>query len=154
MRQLVTLSQRSPRRVTTGRNGDVGRKAILPVSAFRQQRIDTRERLTHSRRGAVLAVEERMALENADTAEEMTAALGAAVVKCWNQFSHDVQRMLFEAAARDENGFRSALALFLHGHNPRTADGDTTTTEPPPGAENELPPLFPSGRPENRPRKF
>jgi hypothetical protein len=89
-----------------------------------------------------------MVLENAETVDEMTAALGEAVVECWARLPHDVQQMLFEATASDENGFRGALALFLHHHNPRTADGDTTA--PLPDAEKELPPLFPSGRPRNR----
>ena len=93
-----------------------------------------------------------MALENAEMVEEMTAALGEAVVKCWSQFPHDVQQMVFEAAAAgDDNGFRGALALFLHDHNSRTADAETRDL--PAHEEVELPPHFPSGRPENRPRK-
>lgn len=93
-----------------------------------------------------------MTLENAEMAEEMTLALGEAVVKCWNRFPHEVQQMLFEAAAaRDENGLRGALALFLHDHNARTADAAAMNL---PADEDEgLPPLFPPGRPENRPRK-
>lgn len=90
-----------------------------------------------------------MTLENPQEVEEMTAALGEAVVKCWSQFPQDVQQMLFEAAAaRNENGFRGALALFLHDRNPRTADA--MTTDLPPDEEEELPPLFPSGRPAQR----
>ncbi|HZL31435.1 MAG TPA: hypothetical protein VFC54_10305 [Pseudolabrys sp.] len=89
-----------------------------------------------------------MPLEDADMVEEMTAALGEAVVKCWSEFPPAVQHMLFEAAARDENGFRGALALFLHDHNPQTADFETTDL--PPNEDEALPPLFPPGRPRNR----
>ena len=93
-----------------------------------------------------------MTLETAEMVEEMTVALGEAVVQCWNKFPHGVQQMIFEAAAaNDINGFRGALAIFLHDHNPRTADASQTTL--PAAEEEDLPPHFPSGRPENRPRK-
>ena len=93
-----------------------------------------------------------MTLQITDIVEDMTSALGEAVVECWNTLPHDVQQMVFEAAvaARNkENGFRGGLALFLHDHNPRTSDAVPMDMPD----DVELPPLFPSGRPENRPRK-
>ncbi len=87
--------------------------------------------------------------ENSEMVDELTTALGQAVVTCWAKFPQDIQRMLFEtAAARDANGFRGALALFLHDHNPRTTDAETADL--PPDEEAELPPHFPAGRPAQR----
>ncbi len=56
--------------------------------------------------------------------QEMKAALGQSVVACWSLLPHDIQKLLFERAAGDRrrDGFRAALALFLHDHHPRTAD--------------------------------
>ena len=93
-----------------------------------------------------------MTLENSEIVDDMTSALGEAVVECWNRLPHDMQQMVFEAAvaARNkENGFRGGLALFLHDHNTRTSDAVAMDMPD----DVELPPLFPSGRPENRPLK-
>ena len=93
-----------------------------------------------------------MAVENAGIVKDMTSALGEAVVECWDTLPHDVQQMVFEAAVagrNKENGFRGGLALFLHDHNTRTSDAVPIDMPD----DVELPPLFPSGRPENRPLK-
>ena len=79
-------------------------------------------------------------LENRQLVEEMTVALGAAVLSCWSSIPQDVQQMLFEsAAARHGQDVRGALALFLHEHNPRTADAGRAT-------DDEEPQLFPPER--------
>lgn len=91
-----------------------------------------------------------MPAENPQMVEEMAASLGEAVVKCWSQFPQSVQQMLFESAVAahgKENGFRGGLALFLHDHNPHTADAETSDL--PAHEDEDLPPHFPSGRPRN-----
>ncbi len=87
-------------------------------------------------------------IENAELTEEITEALGRAVVTNWGKLPHDIQQLLFEAAVRandDANGFRGALAIFLHDHNPRTADSSQMAL-PEDDDEDDLPPLFPPGR--------
>lgn len=88
-------------------------------------------------------------IENAELTDEMTEALGRAVVACWNDMPPAIQHMLFEAAAEPNagsNGFRGALAMFLHDHNRRTADAGNTRL-PPLEDDDDMPPLFPPGRP-------
>lgn len=50
-------------------------------------------------------------------------ALGLAVIHDWGGLPQDIQHRLFEQAVSDSGEFRDALALFLHEHHPRTADG-------------------------------
>ena len=41
----------------------------------------------------------------------------------WGELSQEAQQVLFEGAAGAEgDGFREALAVYLHDHHPRTAD--------------------------------
>ncbi len=53
--------------------------------------------------------------------EQMSRALGDAVVKLWSRLPHDVQHDLFEEAAKLAGGeIRPQLAVFLHGQHSRT----------------------------------
>ena len=55
--------------------------------------------------------------------EQLTHALGEAVVQVWSHLPPDVQHDLFEEAitARGES-MRQQLAVFLHAHHTRTTD--------------------------------
>jgi hypothetical protein len=53
---------------------------------------------------------------------EFMQALGKATVARWGELSQEAQQLLFEGAAQTKNdGFREALAVYLHDHHPRTA---------------------------------
>jgi hypothetical protein len=58
-----------------------------------------------------------------DTADQLTRALGEAVVRIWSNLPQDVQHHLFEAAitSRGET-IRPQLAVFLHDKHLRTSD--------------------------------
>ena len=56
-----------------------------------------------------------------DTQEQLMRALGAAVVTMWGRLPPDIQHDLFEEAAGGD-AMRQPLAVFLHGHHPRTSD--------------------------------
>jgi hypothetical protein len=55
-----------------------------------------------------------------ETSEQMSRALGEAVVKMWGRLPHTLQSRLFEEAAHDDD-LRPRLAIFLHDKHPRTA---------------------------------
>ena len=57
-----------------------------------------------------------------ETPEQLSHALGEAVVRIWGHLPHDVQHRLFEQAiiCRDQ-GMRTPLAIFLHGKHSRTS---------------------------------
>jgi hypothetical protein len=61
------------------------------------------------------------ALERAN-AEQLSRALGEAVVRIWGLLPPDVQHHLFEEASSHGADTRTQLALFLHGKHPRTCD--------------------------------
>ena len=54
--------------------------------------------------------------------EQLSRALGEAVVRIWSHLPHDVQRHLFEKASRGGEGMRPQLAIFLHKKHSRTFD--------------------------------
>jgi hypothetical protein len=55
------------------------------------------------------------------TSEELSRALGDAVVRIWGQLPHDVQYHLFEAALISHGEqTRPQLAVFLHEKHSRT----------------------------------
>ena len=57
------------------------------------------------------------------TADQLTRAVGHAVVRAWGTLPKDVQHRLFEEAILSAGeSLRSQLALFLHEKNPRTSD--------------------------------
>jgi hypothetical protein len=56
-----------------------------------------------------------------DAVDNLTNALGRAVVRHWSRLPHDIQRVLFEAAAEND-GVRQQLAVYLHGKHVRTLD--------------------------------
>ena len=55
------------------------------------------------------------------TSEQLSRALGEAVVKLWSRLPQEMQHDLFEEVVtlRGET-FRPQLAVFLHGHHTRT----------------------------------
>ena len=55
-------------------------------------------------------------------ADQLTCALGEAVIRIWSNLPQDVQNHLFEEAvtARGES-IRPQLAVFLHEKHPRTS---------------------------------
>jgi hypothetical protein len=57
------------------------------------------------------------------TKEQLTRALGEAVIRIWSNLPQDVQDLLFkEAVASQGESIRSQLAVFLHDKHERTAD--------------------------------
>ncbi len=57
------------------------------------------------------------------TKEQLTGALGEAVIRIWSNLPQDVQDHLFkEAVASQGESIRSQLAVFLHDKHLRTAD--------------------------------
>ena len=55
--------------------------------------------------------------------EQLTRALGEAVVRIWSNLPQDVQNHLFHEAVRSQgDSIRSQLAVFLHDKHSRTAD--------------------------------
>jgi hypothetical protein len=58
-----------------------------------------------------------------DTADQLTRALGEAVVRIWSELPQDVQHHLFEEAITSTGeAIRPQLAVFLHEKHERTAD--------------------------------
>jgi hypothetical protein len=58
-----------------------------------------------------------------DTADQLTRALGEAVVRKWSELPQDVQCHLFEEAITSQGeAIRSQLAVFLHDKHRRTSD--------------------------------
>jgi hypothetical protein len=55
------------------------------------------------------------------TPEQLTGALGAAVIRRWSSLPQEVQHHLFEEAVRSHGeSIRPQLAVFLHERHPRT----------------------------------
>jgi hypothetical protein len=67
-------------------------------------------------------------------ADQLTRALGEAVIRTWGNLPQDVQHHLFEEAVKSQGETaRPQLAAFLHEKHPRTADPlgkPRETTEP------------------------
>jgi hypothetical protein len=58
-----------------------------------------------------------------ETSEQLTRALGEAVVRIWSSLPKDVQHRLFEKAVTSlGERTRPQLAVFLHDKHPRTSD--------------------------------
>ena len=58
-----------------------------------------------------------------ETAEQLTRALGEAVVRTWSNLPKDVQNCLFQAAVTFQGeSIRPQLAVFLHDKHPCTSD--------------------------------
>jgi hypothetical protein len=56
------------------------------------------------------------------TANELTRALGEAVIRIWSNLPHDVQLHLFqEAVTSHGESIRLPVAVFLHDKHPRTS---------------------------------
>ena len=57
------------------------------------------------------------------TADQLTRALGEAVIRIWSNLPQDVQLHLFhEAVTSQGESIRPQLAVFLHDKHPRTLD--------------------------------
>src|SRR5262245_6348702 len=57
------------------------------------------------------------------TVDQLTRALGEAVVRTWSHLPQEVQNQLFEEAVSSQGeSIRPQLAVFLHDKHPRTAD--------------------------------
>jgi hypothetical protein len=55
--------------------------------------------------------------------EQLTRALGEAVIRIWSNLPQDVQNHLFQEAVTSQGeSIRSQLAVFLHDKHSRTAD--------------------------------
>ena len=48
-------------------------------------------------------------------------AVGAAALRIWADLPRDVQELLFEGVTKANEALRQELAVYLHGHHPRTA---------------------------------
>jgi hypothetical protein len=56
-------------------------------------------------------------------ADQLTRALGEAVIRIWSNLPQDVQNHLFREAVRSQGeSIRLQLAIFLHDKHPRTLD--------------------------------
>jgi hypothetical protein len=56
-------------------------------------------------------------------AEQLTRALGEAVVRTWSHLPKEVQNCLFQEAVTSQGeSIRPQLAVFLHEKHPRTSD--------------------------------
>ncbi len=56
-----------------------------------------------------------------ETSEQLSRALGEAVVRIWGRLPPDLQTRLFEDAVSSQNEkIRPRLAVFLHEKHPRT----------------------------------
>ena len=56
-------------------------------------------------------------------ADQLTRALGEAVIRIWSNLPQDVQNHLFREAVRSQGkSIRSQLAVFLHDKHRRTLD--------------------------------
>jgi hypothetical protein len=68
------------------------------------------------------------------TVDQLTRALGEAVIRTWSNLPQDVQNHLFQEAVTSQGeSIRSQLAVFLHDKHSRTADplgNPRDTTEP------------------------
>jgi hypothetical protein len=57
------------------------------------------------------------------TVDQLTRALGEAVIRIWSNLPQDVQLHLFqEAVTSHGESIRAQLAVFLHDKHPRTSD--------------------------------
>jgi hypothetical protein len=57
------------------------------------------------------------------TTDQLTQALGEAVIRLWSSLPQDVQDHLFKGAVASQGeSIRSQLAVFLHDKHERTAD--------------------------------
>ena len=73
-------------------------------------------------------------MASAAITEQLTRALGEAVIRIWSDLPQDVQDRLFkEVVASRGESIRSQLAVFLHDNHERTSDplGDPRETKEP-----------------------
>jgi hypothetical protein len=56
-----------------------------------------------------------------ETSEQLSCALGDAVVRIWGRLPPDLQNRIFkEAVTSQDEKMRPRLAIYLHGKHPRT----------------------------------
>ena len=65
-----------------------------------------------------------IAQTNLATSDQLSLALGEAVVRMWGHLPHGLQNRLFhEALTAHDEGLKPQLAVYLHDKHPRTAAG-------------------------------
>src|SRR6266851_9632757 len=88
-----------------------------------RSQLHSREPRGSVRRWYLVLLLEEGAMEaiSSTAAEELTHALGHAVVRLWSSLPQDVQQHLFQAAVTSHGeSIRPQLAIFLHDKHPRT----------------------------------
>ena len=55
------------------------------------------------------------------TANQLTRALGEAVIRIWSNLPQELQNRLFQEAVTSHGELRLPLAVFLHDKHPRTS---------------------------------
>jgi len=61
-----------------------------------------------------------MAVIALETSEQLSRALGDAVVRIWGRLPPHLQNRLFEEAVTSQDEMRPRLAVYLHEKHPRT----------------------------------
>ena len=107
------------------------------LSGLKRTLIDARERALGSIRATLTTGVAKMPPTHPTSSvitEQLTRALGEAVIRIWSNLPQDVQNHLFQEAVTSQGeSIRSQLAVFLHDKHSRTADplGDPRqATEP------------------------
>jgi hypothetical protein len=79
------------------------------------------------------AEEDAMGMDARQNSEQLSCAIGEAVVRIWGHLPHDVQQHLFEEIiTHQDERMRPQLAVLLHDKHPRTADGIKARAMPEP----------------------
>jgi hypothetical protein len=72
---------------------------------------------------ALLGVQRTICCHSCAVTDQLTRALGEAVIRIWSDLPHEVQDRLFqEAVASQGESIRSQLAVVLHDQHERTSD--------------------------------
>ena len=120
------LSTAPPRHVSAMDVGAVKPPVIRRILCYycRCMFIAARQRAADLR-GAVARVAQMPSTDPSPsvTVDQLTRALGEAVIRIWSNLPQDVQDLLFkEAVASQGDSIKSQLAVFLHGKHSRTSD--------------------------------
>jgi hypothetical protein len=68
-----------------------------------------------------------------ETKEQLSRALGEAVIRTWSKLPQDIQHRLFEEAATSHGeSIRQQLAILLHEKHSRTSDSTKANAIPEP----------------------
>jgi hypothetical protein len=70
-------------------------------------------------------------MDRHETKEQLSRALGEAVIRVWSNLPQDVQHRLFEEAVTSHGeSIRQRFAVFLHDKHSRTSDSKREIPEP------------------------